>query len=97
MELTQILLSPVVTEKSNAKQSKHVYTFLVHPQANKLDVAEAVKKAYGVRVNKVAMLTVRPKTRLTGRRVVTKRPAAKKALVTIDPKQTIDINKFSKK
>ena len=98
MELTQILLSPVVTEKSNAKQAKHVYTFLVNLKANKIEIAKAVGKAYGVDVKKVAVISVRAKRRLAGRgKLITKRPAAKKAFVTIDAKQTLDVNKFSKK
>ncbi len=98
MELTQVLLSPVVTEKSNSKQAKHVFTFLVNRMANKIEIGKAVEKAYGVDVKKVAIIPVRAKQRLAGRgKFITKRPAAKKAFVTIDAKQTLDVNKFSKK
>lgn len=98
MELHHILLSPVVTEKSNAKQAAHVYTFMVNLKANKIRVAEAVNKFYGVDVTQVRIVPITKKVRTVGRgRVITKRSAGKKAFVTIDPKQTIDFNKFSKK
>ncbi|MFH1012644.1 MAG: 50S ribosomal protein L23 [Candidatus Peregrinibacteria bacterium] len=98
MELTKILLSPVVTEKSNAMQARHTFVFRVHLKANKIQVAEAVTKAYGVTVEKVQFISVRKKVRLVGRgREITKRRAGKKALVTINAKQVLDFNKFTKK
>lgn len=98
MDLHHVLQSPVVTEKSNAKQANHVYTFLVHADANKIEIANAVQQEYGVTVKQVRVMSVQKKVRLVGRgRVVTKRHAAKKALVTLDDKQSLDFNKFSKK
>lgn len=99
MEFHHILLAPVVTEKSNAKQANRIYTFLVHPHANKIQVARAVEEAYGVKVTKVNMVTVIKKVRMAGSRgrMITKRPKSKKAFVTLGPKQTLDVNKFSKK
>ncbi len=98
MKFVHILLSPVVTEKSNAKQAKHVYTFLVHNKANKIEVAQAVAQAYGVTVKKVTIMNIRAKERLAGKgKLITKRHPGRKAFVTIDSKQSIDVNKFSKK
>lgn len=94
MELTNVLLSPVVTEKSVNSQTSKKYTFLVHLDTNKVEIAHAVEKAYGVNVKSVNIIPVQKKVRLAGRgRQITKRHAAKKAVVTIGPKQTIDFSK----
>lgn len=95
MNSNQILLSPVVTEKSTHAQTGRKFTFLVHQDANKIQVAQAVQDAYGVKVKGVHLIKVLKKTRLAGRgRPITKRPAAKKAIVTLQGDQTIDLNKF---
>lgn len=94
MELTKVLISPVVTEKSTGAQENRKYSFLVHLNTNKIEVLKAVEEAYGVKVQSVNIIPVRKKTRLVGRgREITKRHAAKKAVVTLKPKQTIDFNK----
>lgn len=98
MDIHQILMSPVVTEKSNAKHAQHIYTFKVHSHANKIEIAQAVHTIYGVSVEDVRVIPVRSKERVVGRgRLVAKRHAYKKALVKIAPKQMIDFNKFIKK
>ena len=98
MNVNQVLLSPVVTEKSNGKHAEHIYTFKVHSHANKVEIAQAVHAVYGVTVESVRVMQVRPKGRLVGRgRLIQKRHAYRKALVKIDPKQMIDFNKLSKK
>jgi len=95
MELTNVLLSPMVTEKSTNAQALHKYTFLVHLDTNKIEVKKAIEKAYGVKVNNVNIIPVLKKTRLVGRgRSLTKRHTGKKAIVTLAPKQSIDFNKI---
>ena len=94
MDLTQVLLSPVVTEKTTKAQEGRKYTFLVHQDANKVMVEHAIEKAYGVKVTSVNIIPVQKKVRLVGRgRTITKRPASKKAIVTLDAKSTLDFNK----
>ncbi len=94
MELSNVLLSPVVSEKSINSQETKKYTFLVHLNTNKIEIAHAVEYAYGVKVKSVNIVPVQKKVRLVGRgRVMTKRQAAKKAIVTIDSKQVIDFSK----
>ena len=94
MELTKVLLSPVVTEKTTSAQALRKYTFLVHLKANKVEVKNAVEKAYGVKVKNVNIIPILKKVRLAGRgRTITKRHNGKKALVTLAPKQSIDFNK----
>ena len=94
MQLTNVLLAPVVTEKSSIAQQQGKYTFRVHSDASKVEVEKAVRKAYGVDVVKVNMMKVLKKERLAGRgRTITKRHASKRAIVTLKAKQTIDFNK----
>jgi large subunit ribosomal protein L23 len=94
MELTQVIKAPVVTEKSTDAQVKHKYVFNVDLNATKVDVINAIEQSYGVKVVKVNILKILPKTRLAGRgRHITKRRAHKRAIVTIDAKQNLDVNK----
>ncbi len=95
MQLNQVIQSPVVTEKSTNGHADRKYTFLVHPDATKVEIAQAVSDAYGVKVDSVNVNKVLKKTRLIGRgRTMTKRHAAKKAVVTLKEKESIDFNKF---
>lgn len=95
MHLTNVLIAPVITEKTSHAQSTGKYTFRVHLKATKVDVANAVQEAYGVDVDSVNIMPVLKKVRLAGRgRVITKRPAARKAVVTLKAKQSIDFNKL---
>lgn len=95
MHFTQILIAPVVTEKSANAHGQSKYTFRVHQNATKIDVANAVKMAYGVDVDSVNVMAVQKKFRLAGRgRTITKRPASRKAIVTLKEKQSIDFNKL---
>lgn len=95
MQLTNVLIAPVVTEKSSSAQTKSKYTFRVKAGATKIEIAKAVTKAYGVDVMSVNVIPIRKKERLVGRgRTITKRPASKKAIVTVKAKQNIDFNKL---
>jgi len=96
MDLTSILIAPVVSEKTSLNQEKGKYTFRVHSGANKVQVAQAVQSAYGVEVEAVNMLPIRSKKRMVGRgKYRTKRPASKRAIVTLAKKQSIDFNQFT--
>lgn len=94
MQLTNVLKAPVVTEKSSTAQANGKYTFRVHSDATKVEIGQAVKMAYGVDIDSVNIIPVLKKTRRAGRGlIITKRPAFKKAIVTVKDKQTIDFNK----
>ncbi|MBN2087296.1 50S ribosomal protein L23 [Candidatus Peregrinibacteria bacterium] len=94
MDITNVLKSPVVTEKSTKSQEKRKYTFLIDLKANKIEVKDAIEKMYGAKVDSVNIIPVASKVRLVGRgREITKRHNAKKAIVTLRPKQTLDFNK----
>ncbi len=84
-----ILLSPVVSEKSYALLDQGKYTFVVDPRANKSEIKKAVENIFGVKVDSVHTLNRQGKARRTrfglGRRKDTKR-----AIVTLR-EGTIDI------
>ena len=66
MEPTQVILKPLVTEKGTWEaEARNRYAFHVHPEANKLQIRNAVQKIYNVRVVSVATQTRRGKTRRT--------------------------------
>jgi len=95
MELANVLMAPVVTEKSTKAQSTSKYTFRVNQSATKNDIARAINKAYGVDVVSVNIIPVRKKQRFVGRsKVITKRRTSKKAIITVKAKQSIDFNKI---
>lgn len=63
-----IILKPVVTEKSMNAMEEKKYTFLVHPKATKVQVKEAVEKMFeGVKVDKVNTMNYDGKTKRRGR------------------------------
>ncbi len=78
-----IIIAPVVTEKSNDGLQEGKYTFKVNKKATKVDIANAVEKLFEVKVLKVNTINVSGKTRRVGRNVG-KTPDWKKAIVTID-------------
>ena len=85
----EVLVKPVITEKSSAELSKNIYTFIVHPTATKIDVRNAVEKIYGVKVAKVNTQNVEGKKRHYGR-INGQEPDEKKAIVYLQAGQKID-------
>ncbi len=87
-----IIVSPVVSEKSYALLDQGVYTFVVRPDANKIEIRAAVEELFGVNVIKVNTLNRQGK-RKRNRRQQTfgKRPDSKRALVTLAAGQSIPI------
>ena len=84
-----VILKPVVTEKSMNAMSERKYTFLVHPDANKSQVREAVEKMFpGTKVEKVNTMNIQGKTKRRGM-VFGKTAKTKKAIVklTADSKE----------
>ena len=62
-----VILKPVITEKSMAAMTEKKYTFLVHPDANKTMIKEAVEKMFaGTKVKKVNTMNLEGKTRRRG-------------------------------
>lgn len=86
----QIIVRPVVTEKSNELAATKQYVFEVHKKANKIEVRKAIEMVFGVRVDKVRTQVVRGDLRRVGGRTGL-RPSWKKAIVTIHPDDSIDL------
>ena len=63
-----VILKPVITEKSMAAMGEKKYTFLVHPEANKTMIKEAVEKMFEVKVEQVRLLNVPGKLKRVGRK-----------------------------
>jgi len=87
----QILLKPLLTEKSTAlRETHHKVCFMVHPKANKIEVKKAVEEVLKVKVDNVHILNVSGKIKKTGR-FVGKKPDWKKAVITLKEGEKLDI------
>ncbi len=88
----EVILKPLISEKSYAAMQFGKYTFIVHPSANKVEIAKAVEVAFDVKVTAVNTMRVQGKERRRRTLTGTGRgfdPARKKAIVTLAPGQTI--------
>jgi large subunit ribosomal protein L23 len=85
-----VLLVPVVSEKSYGLLDENKYTFVVAPNANKTEIKIAVEKVFNVKVTGVNTLNRQGKRRRT-RFGVGKRKDTKRAIVTVAEGQRIDI------
>ena len=85
-----VLLAPVVSEKSYGLLDENKYTFLVSPDANKTEIKIAVEKVFGVKVTGVNTANRQGK-RKRARGGWGKRPDTKRAVVSIAEGQRIDI------
>jgi large subunit ribosomal protein L23 len=86
----EILISPIVSEKSYSLIVDRKYTFRVHRNAHKTQIRQAVEQLFGVHVEAVNVSKVQPKVK---RRGYTKgyRPGYKKAIVQVREGETIPI------
>lgn len=85
-----VLIAPVVSEKSYGLLDDNKYTFVVHPDANKTEIKIAVEKIFGVKVTAVNTLNRKGKTRRT-KTGQGKRKDTKRAIVSVAAGQSIDI------
>ena len=90
MQILDVIRRPLVTEKNSLLQEKNKYAFEVMKTATKQQVMEAVELAFKVKVTEVNVITVPGKARRMGRRIVTS-PTWKKAVVTLEPGQKIQV------
>ena len=95
MKLSEVLVKPVLSEKINKQTEKmNRYAFIVGRKANKIEIKKAVESFYGVQVIDVntAVMPGKAKSRNTKAGVVTgRKPAKKKAYVTIAEGESIDL------
>ncbi len=90
MHASQVILAPILSEKSYAGTTRGSYTFRVHSNAHKTQIRQAVEELFGVKVERVNVIKVQAKPK---RRGVFKgtRPAWKKAVVQLRAGDTIEI------
>ena len=86
----QILIKPVVSEKSYHQITENRYTFKVHKDAHKTQVRQAVEELFNVHVENVNVVQVRAKPKRRGNFKGT-RPGWKKAIVQLREGETIEI------
>ena len=85
-----VIIRPVVSEKSYAGLETNRYTFLVHPTANKTEIKEAIQKIWNVSVINVNTMTRKGKVK-RNRFTTGKRPDQKRAVVTLAEGDSIEI------
>ena len=89
--LSDIIISPVITEKSTILQESGKYTFKVSKSADKLSVKKAVEELFDVKVQSVNIILKKGKPKTFGRnRIIT--PSYKKAIVSLASGETINIS-----
>ena len=90
-----ILIKPIITEKASLNSElRNCFSFLVNTKANKLEIKKAVETAYGVSVDKVRTINVRPDRKIKYTKTGIqhgKTNATKKAIVQLAEGETIDL------
>lgn len=83
LQYYDVIIKPVITEKSMSEMGDKKYTFQVHPEANKIMIKEAVEKMFpGTKVEKVNTLNAGGKKKRRGN-IVGRTAAVKKAIVKL--------------
>jgi len=90
MHAHQIVLAPIVSEKSYHGSVHGTYTFRVHSDAHKTQIRQAVEELFEVEVVRVNVLKVQPKPRRRGA-IRGHKPGWKKAIVQLKAGQTIEV------
>jgi large subunit ribosomal protein L23 len=92
MDARQVIIKPIVSEKSYGLLDQNVYVFQVHTEANKIEIRQAVEEIFGVKVARVNTLN-REGKRKRNRRKMTfgKRANTKRAMVTLKGDDRIDL------
>ncbi len=90
MHVFEVLRRPIVTEKTTEMLDQSKFTFEVAKGANKMQIREAVEKAFSVNVVDVNVIRVPGKTRRVGKRQV-QTSAWRKGVVTLKPGQKIEL------
>lgn len=79
----EVIIAPIVTEKTyRLANEQNKYTFRVHPEANKIEIKNAVEKLFNVKVEKVNTINVKPKRKRLGK-FEGRTSKWKKAIVTL--------------
>jgi large subunit ribosomal protein L23 len=90
MSPEQIIIAPIVTEKTNGQRESSVYTFQVDPRANKIQIRDAVSRLFNVHAIDCRIINVSGKPKRT--RAAKGRSASwKKAIVQLEKGETIAV------
>lgn len=90
MHYTDVIIAPVLTEKSNEMREQRKYVFKVDPRSTKIEIKEAVRRLFNVKVEKCAVVNVDGKMRRVRYRAG-KTSSWKKAIVTLAVGETIKV------
>jgi large subunit ribosomal protein L23 len=87
-----VVIEPIVSEKSYSLLENNVYTFRVHPSASKPEIRDAIQSIFGVTVTRVNTLNRKGKLRRNrGQHTFGSRPNTKRAIVTLAEGDSIDL------
>ena len=89
-DIHDVILRPVISEKSYEMLDENKYTFIVDRNANKTHIKQAVEKIFDVKVLSVNTMNRRGKVKRRGL-IVGKRPDTKRAIVTVAPGDRIEL------
>ena len=90
-EQYEILKRPLITEKSSEQMADGVYAFEVEPTANKLQIAQAVRDVFNVKVAKVRTIRIKGRKNRRNRYGYYNESDWKKALVTLEKGESIEL------
>jgi large subunit ribosomal protein L23 len=91
MDADQIIIEPLLTEKTNIMRDQHKYAFRVNPRATKVDVMQAVRTLFNVHPLSCNVIKVKGKPKRLRYRTQGRTPGWKKAIVTLAANETIEI------
>ena len=83
MTAYDIIIRPIITERAMAGAADKKYVFEVAKNAGKIEIKKAVEEIFGVKVEKVNTIRMQGKMKRTGAYPMGRRPAYKKAMVTL--------------
>ena len=86
-----VIVNPVVTEKSTTLSENNQIVFLVNINSNKIDIKKSIELIYGVKVSSVNVIRVKGKTKVFKGKVG-KRSDYKKAIISLPKGQSIDLS-----
>lgn len=96
LRIENVIRRPIITEKNTWLMESSQYTFEVDPEANKIQIKEAIETTFNVKVLAVNTLNVKPKKKSRvasrrGGRISGATAGWKKAIVTLDPNDHIEL------
>ncbi len=88
----KVILKPIVSEKSYEAMERGIYTFIVNPDSNKIEIRQSVETIFGVKVANVNTLNRQGKRKRDRKKATFgKRPDTKRAVVTLAGDDRIDL------